>query len=1583
MDGDGRALGRELQGLRQRLLDTGTRNRLIHVNRDNKRANCLNIVNEESDHIHRILRVEGRKMRFMAMDEDDTGEEGDGAEDDGVALALPLATPQEEEIEEEEAPVSQERLTDRFLETELGPEQLARRLLKMSGAARTAEEEQGVNVLYLALGFLQWKESASSDMVRQAPLILLPVDLMREKRGSTFSVTSRDDDVTANLPLAKRLSADFGVILPELDEIEAEGWTPSAYFEEVRAAVSGQPGWTLDENGMQMGFFSFAKHLMHRDLDPENWPEGTFSQNPLLGGLLTAGFPEGSALFAPGERLDARLDPAQIIQVVDADSSQTRVIEEVRAGASLVVQGPPGTGKSQTITNIIAAAAHDGKRVLFVAEKMAALSVVHDRLEKTGLGAICLELHSRLANKKSVLQEIDRTLRARAGESEGGDAQELRGIRDRLNEICDLLHSPIGQTGDTPYGALSEIIGFTGRGTRPLQALQDGIEGLDAAARTAALDAINSYAEARERVGGGDTHPFRHAGRCDLEPIDLSRLDADIAPATAAIDRLAARAGETAASARRLPPETFAEVDSLAAALDLLADPPEGLEDLAETLLEEPDSARLTEALDAGARWASAHHSAEARFVHSAWSAEAEGIHQALERGRGSWWSRTFGGFRRASGELAALLSGPLPAEPDARCALAADLAEAQRLRRVFADDENWLEARLGPRWRGAKTPFAEILAVAKWLDAYRSGAAEVTAQTLRETLKAVQDPGALAAELRTALDACREAVQAPLARIDFDVAGAFAGKPLEEAPIVDLAAALKAMQGGAGAYSEWTGYVRAREVLGASAASALMGDLDSGALTADEAKDGFSFACAEARWNAARKARPELDELAHIDRHALVRDFRSLEAAQIEAAKAEILSRHFAQMPRGADGQMKIIRGEIGRKRGHKPIRRLIADAGEMLQRIKPVMLMSPISVAQFLPPDSIDFDLLVIDEASQIRPEDSLGVVARAKQIVVVGDQKQLPPTSFFDRLVDESDEEEDEDAPAAAAATEMESVLSLCEARGLRGMMLEWHYRSRDPSLIRVSNAEFYNDGLILPPSPLELDEDYGLTFTRVAGVYARGGRGGGRRGTNRIEAEAVADRLAEHARSWPGLSVGVVAFSKTQADMLTEVLEMRRREDPVLDALLREGKSEDVFVKNIENVQGDERDVILISVGYGPQEAGGRLESMNFGPVNGEGGERRLNVLFTRSRARCEVFASFDPGDIDPSRSARDGPRVLKRFLQFAKTGEIDERRPTGLGADSAFEEDVADVIKSFGYLADPQVGSAGFRIDIGVRHPDRPGQYLAAVECDGATYHSALWARERDRLRQGVLEGMGWRFHRIWSTDWYYNRAREVEKLRDALEAARSRAEEGIQVKGANAEAPPAPAEAEDEPASENMSAEEEAELEIMAPKAPAYVRADVVLSNAGEIHEAPVEQLAELVVEIVKVEGPMHRDEVARRVASGFGYSRTGRRVNEAVDHAIRLATGPKGPLEREGAFVFTEAQAESPPVRDRSEESGGVVKADYLPPMEILEARRQVLHQSGEMPLEEMVRAVARMMGFRRVGPDLSAVVERVLGSE
>lgn len=645
------------------------------------------------------------------------------------------------------------------------------------------------------------------------------------------------------------------------------------------------------------------------------------------------------------------------------------------------------------------------------------------------------------------------------------------------------------------------------------------------------------------------------------------------------------------------------------------------------------------------------------------------------------------------------------------------------------------------------------------------------------------------------------------------------------------------------------------------------------------------------------------------------------------------------------------------------------------MVQRIKPVMLMSPISVAQFLPPGSVEFDLLVIDEASQVRPEDALGAIARARQIVVVGDQKQLPPTSFFDRLIDDADPVDDDDTGATVA--DMESILSLCEARGLRQRMLEWHYRSRDPSLIRVSNAEFYEDRLVLPPSPLQLDPDYGLRFHRVPGVYARGGSGLGRAGTNRIEAEAVAAAVAAHARDWPELSLGVVAFSKAQADMLTDVLELARRRDPVLDGFLREGRAEDVFVKNIENVQGDERDVILISVGYGPQEPNGRLTSMMFGPVNGEGGERRLNVLFSRARVRCEVFASFDPGDIDLSRTTRDGPRVLKRFLDFAKTGVIEQHAPTGLDHDSPFEADVAAVIRSLGFEADPQVGSAGFRIDLGVRHPDRPGQYLMAVECDGAAYHGALWARERDRLRQDILENLGWRFHRIWSTDWFHDRKRETDRLRAALEAAHSAARDGLRLRGANHGAPPQSPQPVPEPAPE----EPPVDIAHLTLTAPAYVRAEPTVRSAVEPHEAPPAQLADLIRQIVAVEGPVHLDEVARRITTAFGRARTGSRIADATARAAALALQRDPDLRRTGDFLMTAAQAADPPVRDRSAETGTLLKAAALPPVEIAAAARLIRAESGEMAPAELTRAVARLLGFRRVGAELSAVIARELG--
>ena len=371
---------------------------------------------------------------------------------------------------------------------------------------------------------------------------LLPVQLVRDDHRATFNLRARDTEIVTNLPLQERLRADFGLEVPEIAEDET--FAPKAYFDEVAERIENRTRWAIDRDGMQLGFFSFSKLLMMRDLEPVQWPEGTFEEHPVLGGLLGGGFERADPLFGTGEPLDPRLVPADLLHVVPADASQTRVIEEVRAGRNLVVQGPPGTGKSQTIANIIAGTAHDGKTVLFVAEKMAALSVVHDRLRKVGLGDLCLEIHSRAANKKALLEELSRTLNAgRAAPEMPEPPDALREARDKLNSVCYLLHEPVPGHAFTPFRAMAEIARFVGQELPPPRLPRDGLAVIDEATRRRLSDTVSDYADLLATAGLRSNHPFAGVGTTSLQPTDLQRLGPELRRALNAVKAL-----ETAAS---------------------------------------------------------------------------------------------------------------------------------------------------------------------------------------------------------------------------------------------------------------------------------------------------------------------------------------------------------------------------------------------------------------------------------------------------------------------------------------------------------------------------------------------------------------------------------------------------------------------------------------------------------------------------------------------------------------------------------------------------------------------------------------------------------------------------------------------------------------------------------------------------------------------------------------------------------------------------------------------------------------------------------------------------------------------------
>ena len=1568
-----------LADARERLLDTTTRNRLIHVNRKG-RINALNIINERTESIYRILGENGKRMAFAAQGKDKV-KESENADELFETM-------------EDDTPFDESRFEDLNLETPLGPDAQHKRLLKLYAEAKSAEEDMGFNILYLAMGFLQWKEEKGGTQKRkdrEAPLILLPVDLVRNPKTSTFDVRVRDDELATNLSLKARLKTDFDIDLPEIEMIDDE-FSPLSYINEVREAISGKPDWDIDVNGMLLCGFRFAKLAMLRDLDPDNWPKNGLLGNPLVSDALGGSFDETTPILGNDEKIDDKFAPEDLLHILDADASQTVVIEEVRAGRNLVVQGPPGTGKSQTIANMIAALAHDGKRVLFLAEKMAALSVVKDRLDKAGLENVGLEIYSNKANKRQIVDSLGRTLLA--GRSVPGvpsSPEELEDKRNKLNELSKVLHTPALDEVPTPFQIVSRLISYSGRGVAaPMQEEPDFVNLTDED-QSKLSNSLVDLEKATLNGSGLSDHPYLGFGTLNLQPTDLARISTEastLANELEALEKDASNATETIGAYSDV--QSFPVIADTISILRLLGTAPhadqKGNSALRARLATSSDISGLQSFVETGRDWAAAKKKLSERINVSGLTADWSHLRSPIAQGTGSFLKRWGSAYRGAIAEVKSFLKKPEKIKATEALSLVDDMIALTSAQKTLDADSPHHSPVLGDAWHGENTDFDGLIDELAFLKSLPKTDFD-TSFGFFESFSP-NDLSSLATDLSLKSEAAEKRLNVFSSRVELDETERFGGTANEQS-LGNLTTNLSSISDDNSAYDGWVRFARARNHLVEKGASRFVTSVTSGAQNADAAADEIGYACAEAQWKAVCDAEPLLAAIRHTDRSEIAKTFRELEIQRREDVKTVIRSKHLSNLPSGGYGGMGTIRSEIGKKRRHLPIRKLMLQAGDAIQRLKPVMLMSPLSVAQYLPPDEISFDVLIIDEASQVRPEDALGAMARTKQIVVVGDRKQLPPTNFFSRSnTDDENEEEDEfaDEIDGAKATELESILTLCEARGMRDETLEWHYRSRDPSLIRVSNSEFYGSRLVLPPSPLEHDDSAGLSFKRVNGVYHPAGAKTGKPATNPIEADAIVEELRRHARDMPTVSAGVVTFSMAQRSMVNERLSFARRQDPILDDFLREGGLEEVFVKNIENVQGDERDIIYISVGYGPREPGKKLHSMSFGPINSEGGERRLNVLFSRSRIKCLVFCSFDPADIDTSRTSKRGPKVLKKFLQFAQTGQLPEQTEVQGFFDSPFEEDVATVIEDLGYKVDSQIGTAGFRIDLGVRHPDNESQYMLAVECDGATYHSALWARERDRLRQDVLEYLGWRFHRVWSTDWFYRRSNEVQALKEALEKA-AEMSAGRTLKGSR-ELPPLEPELPGDEASDSDDDVKSQMIEMvkLAPSvsAPPYdVPHYSVPIGADLLDTSPIGH-RQLLSEIIQAEGPIHQDEISNRVAQAYGLSHAGRRIRTHIERSLQsLLSSGAANIVKEDDFFMTQSQLHNTPVRSREDVTGSLSKVEFISPLEIQAAAKAVIEENGDLDPDTLSKAVSDYFGFKRLGPALKTVIDHALGHE
>jgi hypothetical protein len=1477
-------LRQALEDARRALLDLSTRNRLLSLPKPGRSRGVIILDDEDADFVIGAFAA-GRAFGFEAAGEDppppaDAPTEPKPrrarrrtAKADGVARA-------------DDSIGRAEWQRDALLRVRLPPPDLARRLRDLMTDARTAREETGVPTLYLALGALLWRDPATPGTERRAPLALLPVALEREGVSQTFRLRATVNEVAENLSLREMLTVNFGTALPDFDDA---AYNPTAWAEKVAGAVKDRPDWSVDPDALALGLFSFAKFLMWRDLGPEENPG--LAEHPLVRALVGGEALATPPAFPDDADVDEAIPVERLDHVVDMDGSQALAAESVRRGGHVVIQGPPGTGKSQTIATILAQAVLDGRSVLFVAEKLAALEVVKRRLENIGLGAACLELHSEKQSKRAVLDELRATLALPPPPKASRDAvvERLAMLRGRLNRHAAAMRSAAGASGMPLHQVIGALVGLRRRGL-PVPDFTLDAATWDGATIAAKRDAVRDLA-ARAAEADGANNPWRGV-TADLGPADADRLMMRLPGWIRAFSAAGAQPGSSgpAAVAARLR-----------AATALREAPAHDKAAMASNAWR-ADPAPLVSLTEAVAKLAIAKRDARLKLG----ALDVGGLAEARETLASS--GGFFGFLSSARSAAEAVASRVARDGTDPLAALDAAIAGQAARERVRSGNALG-QAAFGRLWRGEDTDPSAMSALILWRQKHGADAAVALA---------AETSNGDAATLEAAANAWAELQGAT----GLDPVMAF-GTP--DPPFAVLADRLGVWAGAPEALPPWQGWRRA--LAAAHGIEPIVERLQSGRLAPEAAEDAFAYALHEGLLRAATAQHPDLAAFDAAGYDRLVTEFRDADRARIALTRAEAARAHADRVRQVRDGApgMTVIRGEMEKKRGHLPVRELLLRAAPAVQQAKPIFMMSPLSVAQFLAPPhglrpGLTFDLLVIDEASQVEPVDALGAIARCRQVVVVGDDRQMPPTRFFQRVTGEDDDMPPEEAPEAVAARDVESILGLCNARGVPRAMLRWHYRSRHESLIATSNQEFYENRLLVLPSPRPRSPALGLSLVHVDGEMDAG--------VNRSEAEAVAAAILRHARETPGDTLGVAAFSIVQRDAILDALETLRAASADTEPFFSAHPDEPFFIKNLENVQGDERDAIFISVGFARK--GSERLRMNFGPVSAEGGERRLNVLMTRAKKRCVVFSDITADDIDLSRSdGVGGEKALKAFLAFAAAPATAPRGGSGAAGDSPLADVISEAVRQAGLDPVPHVGLSGLFLDVAARGD---AGYELGIEADAGDWSALRCARDRERGRPGALEMMGWKLARAWSLAWYAQPEAEAAKVITALGGT-----------------PPGAAVAES----------------VAPPSAPglaAPYREAAPAIAPGPLDALPVATLAAAIGDIVAVEAPITADSLAERLRLLAGRDVLTNQEKERVRQATTIAMTEFGVLQAAGT-LSTAATVIAP--RDRRAAAAHLRRAAAVPPAEIAAAAALLLEGNPGLTEAELAASIHALLGL------------------
>ena len=1182
---------------------------------------------------------------------------------------------------------------------------------QIAGKARTAEEEYGVPICFLAVGMATWDDgrSASGSLpgrfqrpaegepepprkgpVPAAPVLLQSVELEARPGTPDGYELSAVGDAFVNPVLVHVLSSQFGVDVDESEILEAAG-DDRMVFDLLQKACHDVPGFDIAHR-MVIGTFSYMKQPMVDDLS-EDQLEFLLS-NDIVAAI--AGVPEAvEAVRSTGGEVSIEAPdyepPSTEFLVLDADASQSYVINAASAGRNLVVQGPPGTGKSQTIANLIADLIANDKSVLFVAQKRAAITAVLGRLERVGLDGLVLDMFAGSGSRKTIVRMLGAALEQKASARSVDVAtlhQRWTTARDKLTAHSKALHEV-----RMPWGvSLWTLIG-----------IERGLPGTAHSRLRLSANVLNSWTETSMEQMAGVAAEVAASGGNDPEVVGRSGWAVD---AFSSLDDLNTAHQEAQfghgvvlprfhevlapmlASSGLAYPVSLADAN---VAVSLVGDTIQGLANgLGPALSPDLDLALLQKLIDS----TDSKESRQARLVTLTWS-------------------------ERRAGKKAA--RGLFPDGPD--------LATAHR-RLVGAKD-------LRARWEARGVRFS------------------VAPQPLE--FAAAEDA---LTRLNASVDYLQPQVQ---------------GYVLRDLAFGDLEEAYRSLTDDPHRHRLPQIHLL-REQLRSMGLADVAEEMRAEGLDVDDSRARVMYVAAmsmtdqilstDSRLAGITRGQLELwaaDFLAADEEHMLANSLR------VRRIAAERMARVLNEQPE----QHAEIKKQVSRKRGFSSVRKLFTDAPEVLRAVKPCWAMSPLMVSQMLPAARL-FDVVIFDEASQVMPADAIPALARGSQVVVAGDQHQLPPTDFFSKLTvpsagdgdsEEDDAEDDVEITATVPQTrDLESILDTLDiVLAGQSRTLTWHYRSKDEKLIATSNEYVYHRQLVTFPGA---DSEDRIRFEQV-----ESSKGLGKYNKSpSAEVNRVVELAIEHAQTRPYESLGIIAFGSDHGRRIESALEDRLESEPGLREFFREGGLEPFFVKNIERVQGDEREAIIVTAGYGKSDDG-KMRYM-WGPLLETGGERRLNVAITRARSRLTLVTSFGPDDIDPTANNSAGFQLMYRFLQFMSSGGTTFGDDPGRGVEmNPFEVDVFNRLTAAGLSLEPQWGVGGYRLDFAVRHPEKPGRFILAIECDGAMYHSGIVARERDRLRQRQLERLGWTFHRIWSTDWWTDPGPQIEEVLASYAAA--------------------------------------------------------------------------------------------------------------------------------------------------------------------------------------------------------------------